>query len=124
MYIFFSGEMKACINTHTSEKEQVLTARWVLSNLTSSLQRHLSYVCKIRKCGTLPYWTNGDILAALTNALHRLSRPTSVESNSEGEGSAKTHVTDSMQVALNDINSVMHELIRVFKSRCHMSVSA
>ena len=53
----------------TSAKEQCLSARWVLSNLTSALKYHLSYVCKIRKCGTLLYRSNGDILLALSNAL-------------------------------------------------------
>ena len=30
------------------------------------------------------------------------------------EGSARAHVIDNMQVALNDINSAMHEHIQVF----------
>lgn len=54
---FFLEQMKECISIPASEKEQVVTARWILCNLTSSLQQHLSYVCKIR-CGTLLYCTN------------------------------------------------------------------
>ena len=54
----FLEEMNACAIVDTSsENKQVLTARWVLSNLTSSLQHHLSYVCKVRKYGTLLYRT-------------------------------------------------------------------
>ena len=36
---------------------QLVTARWLLSNLVSSLQHHLSYVCRIKKYGTLLYRT-------------------------------------------------------------------
>ena len=67
VYNYFLEEMNACAIVDTSsENKQVLTARWVLSNLTSSLQHHLSYVCKVRKYGTLLYRTNGDVLVALT----------------------------------------------------------
>ena len=85
---FFLGRLKECISIPASEKEQVITARWILSNLTCSLQQHLSYVCKIKRCGTFLYCTNGDIFIALTNALHKLShysRPTSVESTCYSE---------------------------------------
>ena len=94
LHAFFLREMKACVNIHTSEKEQVLTARWVLSNLYIFASTAFKLCVQNKKCGNT---SNGDIPAALTNALHRFShsiRPTSVESNSEGEGSAKTHVTD------------------------------
>ena len=74
VYNYFLEEMNACAIIDTSsENKQVLTARWVLSILTSSPQHHLSYVCKVRKYSTLLYRTNGDVLVALTNALHRLS---------------------------------------------------
>ena len=59
--------------------EQCFTARWVLNNLTVSLQQHLS---KVRKCGTLLYRSNGDILVILTNALYKISKATH---SNEGE---------------------------------------
>ena len=59
------------INTHVStDREQCFMARWVLSNLKTSLQHHLNYVCKIGKCGTLLYRSNGDVLVALTKLMH------------------------------------------------------
>ena len=105
VYNYFLEEMNACAIIDTSsENKQVLTARWVLSNLTSSPQHHLSYVCKVRKLyyDTLLYRTNGDVLVALTNALHRLSnlnKQTRVQSNREGDSSATCtpHNTDDMQ---------------------------
>ena len=50
---YFLQQINASFST--SGKENSLSARWVLSNLTITLQHHLSYVCKIRKCGTLLY---------------------------------------------------------------------
>ena len=64
VYNYFLEEMNTCAILDTSsENKQVLTARWVLSNLTSSLQHHLSYVCKVRKYGTLLYHTNDTFLS-------------------------------------------------------------
>ena len=114
---FFTGELNTCTKICASEGEHALTARWVLSNLTSSLQHHLSYVCKIRKCGTLLYRTNGDILVALTNALYKLSHYTrlvSAECNSEGEHPAKMHTTENTQVDLDDVNCAMQSQIQLF----------
>ena len=98
-------------------KEQGVSARWVLSNLTTTLKHHLSYVCKIRKCGTLLYRSNGDILLALTNALHKLHRPAVAECTPRnvGESVDAAHTeTDCMKIALNDISSAMHDQIQVF----------
>ena len=100
-----------------SAKEQGVSARWVLSNLTTTLKHHLSYVCKIRKCGTLLYRSNGDILLALTNGLHKLHRPAIAECTPRnvGESVDAAHTeTDCMKIALNDISSAMHDQIQVF----------
>ena len=104
------------INTHVStDREQCFTARWVLSNLKNSLQHHLNYVCKIRKCGTLLYRSNGDVLVALTNALYKISRQKNVNStdSNEEDGTCEVHNTESIQIALTDVNSAMHEQIQV-----------
>ena len=110
---FFIQKINECI---PKDREQCFTARWVLSNLKTSLQQHLSYFCKIKKCGTLLYRSNGDTLVALTNALYKMSRLTNVTSThgNEGEGKCEAQSTDSMQIALNDVNSAMHEQIQVF----------
>ena len=93
----------------TSAKEQGLSARWVLSNLTTSLKHDLSYLCKIWKCGTLLYRSNGDILVALTNALYASSRP-AVSACSERDGTDTPHCdSENTQNVLNSIGSAMHK---------------
>ena len=67
----------------------------------------------------LLYRTNGDVLVALTNALHRLSnlnKQTRVQSNREGDSSVTStpHNTDDMQVALNEVNREIHDQIQIF----------
>ena len=64
------GEAEA----HAYDHESV-TARWILSNLNSTLQHHLSYCCKIRKHGTPLYRSNGDLLTSLTIALSAQNKP-------------------------------------------------
>ena len=54
---------------------------------------------------------------ALTNALYKMSRLTNITSTqrNEGEGKCEAQNTDSRQIALNDVNSAMHEqIIQVF----------
>jgi hypothetical protein len=98
----------------TLTKEQSITARWVLSNLTTALKHHLSYVCKIRKCGTLLYRSNGDIILALTNALYASTRQ-AVSACSEKGGRNTAHCdSDNTQTVLNSISSAMHDQIQVF----------
>ena len=91
---FFIQKINECI---PKDREQCFTARWVLSNLKTSLQQHLS---KIKKCGTLLYRSNGDTLVALTNALYKMSRLTNVTSThgNEGDGKCEAQNTDSMQM--------------------------
>jgi hypothetical protein len=59
------------------DAKQLVMARWFLSNLVSSLQHHLSNVCRVKKYGTLLCRTNGDIIATLAASLHKLSKPSS-----------------------------------------------
>ena len=55
----FVTKVSACVQEanlgHVSDLKETFSTRWVLSNLTSSLQHHLSYACKIKKCGTVMY---------------------------------------------------------------------
>ena len=63
-----------------AEAHELITARWILSNLNSTLQHHLSYCCKIRKHGTLLYRSNGDLLTSLTITLSAKNKPINNES--------------------------------------------
>ena len=60
---------------------------------------------------------------ALTNALYKISRLTNGTSThgNESEGKCEAQNTDSMQIALNDVNIAMHEQMQVFlkgNARC------
>ena len=71
-------ELLEASNIHISdtEIENSVTARWILSNLTTTYKHHLNSVCKIKKHGTILYRRDGDILCALSKALHKLKTGT------------------------------------------------
>ena len=61
------------------------------------------------------YRSNGDILLALTNALHKLSRPAVGDYCTAGNEEKGTDMeTDSMECVLNDVSKAMHDQIQVF----------
>ena len=60
-----------------AEAHELVTARWILSNLNSTLQHHFSYCCKLGSMhGTLLYRSNGDILTSLTISLSAQNKST------------------------------------------------
>ena len=70
---YFSEKIKVYATAANLEgKEEHVTAHWILRNLVSRLGIHLSYACRMRKCGTLLYRTNGDLLKSLTLSLQLL----------------------------------------------------
>ena len=113
----FVTKVSACVQEanlgHVSDLKETFSTRWVLSNLTSSLQHHLGYACKLKKCGTVLYRANGDILSALRNALYKLTKcckhsTDHKQNQSESEPSCDQN---SMQVALNEVNTnVLNEI--------------
>ena len=67
----FAAEVAHMANLDFGESENLVTARWLLSNLVVCLQHHLAYACRVRKHGTLLYRSNGDFLASLSLALYK-----------------------------------------------------
>lgn len=50
----------------------LVTSRWILSNLTATLQHHMTYtcrICRICKYGTVIYRTDSDLVSSLSQAL-------------------------------------------------------
>ena len=43
--------------------------RWLLAEIVLKLSPHLSFVCKVKKEGTILYRNNGDIMCALSHSL-------------------------------------------------------
>ena len=119
----FVTKVSACVQeaniSHVSDLKETFSTRWVLSNLTSSLQYHLSYAGKIKKCGTVLYRANGDILSALTNALYKLTKccKHSTDHTQNQSESKLSCDQNSMQVALNEVNTnvlnEIHSFLRV-----------
>ena len=95
--------------------KQLVTARWLLSNLVSALQHHLSYVCRVKKYGTLLYRTNGDILATLATSLHKLSKSSHEDHDSHfGTQNLSLASSCNSQLVMDDLNSLVHQQIRKF----------
>lgn len=51
--------------------EEHVTERFILSHLIVTLGKHLSYMYRTKKYGTLLYRTNGDVMTSLTIALYK-----------------------------------------------------
>lgn len=107
--------------------EEHVTARWILSNLIVTLGCHLSYVCKIRRCGTLLYRTNGDVLTALTVALHKGTTDNNVNLTESDQrntmsltDSDQEDIASSAQRVMDDMNSRIHKQISKILNRNKM----
>ena len=87
-----------------------MIARWLLSSLVSSLQHHLTYVCRVKKYGTVLYRTNGDILATLAASLHKLSKPS--PKDCDGSQNLSLDNPSDSQLVIGDLNSRVHQQIR------------
>ena len=48
-------------NLESKDITQLVTSRWILSNLTATLQDHMAYKSTVRKYGTLIYRSNTDL---------------------------------------------------------------
>ena len=86
-----------------------ISSRWVLSDLTTSLQHHITYSCKIRKYGTLVYRLGADLTPSLSEALWRLrSTETSTNEPKAPDGPA------TCSRDLDHINKLVHKQIANF----------
>ena len=43
-----------------------ISSRWILSEVTAKFQHHFTYICKVRKHGTLVYRPTSDLLTLLS----------------------------------------------------------
>ena len=77
------------------------TPRWLLSQLSSSLQNHMSYTCRVKKHGVILF-RQGREIDALSHALY------SANVNSKSKQNDKA---DHVEVC-NDINRRIHKQIQ------------
>ena len=88
--------------------EEHVTARFILSHLIVTLGKHLSYMCKTKKYGTLLYCTNGDVMTSLTIALYKGKKENGAKLTEEQSGN--TPCTSDYEFMM-DINSRIHQQI-------------
>ena len=103
----FASEASLAANLNVGEREYLVTARWLLSNLIIHLQHHLSYTCCVKKCGTLLYRTNGDIFVSLSLSLH-------TQKGVENKDTPSTKAFPDHNEAYDEINSCVHQQIQKF----------
>ena len=93
-----------------SAAKEMITARCLLGQLSSYLQHHNTYNCKVRKYGTLVYRPNTDFVQAISRLLweHRKPRVTEyLEHSTEGQATSISKISDDP----NNINKLVHEEI-------------
>ena len=92
------------------EPKGLVTARYILSTLTTALQHHLSYVCKVKRYGTLLYRSNGDSLHALTCSLHKSSKSETAHTSDK----ANMPISSDPHQVMLDLNSRIHQQVKKF----------
>ena len=83
-----------------------------MTHLTTTLQHHLSCVCKVKKYGTLLYLSNGDTLHALTCSLHK-SFKTKTACTMD-ESTSHTPLSGNPSQVILDHNSRVHQQVKKF----------
>lgn len=103
-------------NTHFNE-ERKITAMWVLSNLSSTLQHHIQFSCKVKKYGTLLYRPNSDLKGLLQHMLWRLR---SKENDAASKQPLATPDLDMNKketfLACKRLNSLVLEQCKLFRT--------
>ena len=92
---------------------QLVRARWILSNLTVNLQHHISYTCTTRKFGTLIYRSNSDLTIPLAQALWKQRSTTPSIPDPQPSETEMALDTNTLQ----DLNTCIHSQIQYWLSR-------
>ena len=114
----YATELLRVNNLESEDITQLVTSRWILSNLTATLQDHMTYKCSVRKYGTLIYRPNTDLRPTLAQALWRVQ-------NYEKVGTAVLQDSDSSKTIseetgtryLEELNARVHSQIRALLAK-------
>ena len=97
---------------------QLVTSRWILSNLTTTLQDHMAYKCSVRKYGTLIYRPNTDLRLTLAQALWRVQNYEKVGiAVLQDSDSSKTISEETGTHYLEELNARVHSQIRALLAK-------
>ena len=92
--------------------ENLVSSRWVLSNLVLNLKHHITYHCSVLKYGTVLYRPNTDLLLPLCRALHTVrSLEEKQKQNHDIVNVVPEKAADNVQV-LNELNRRVHSQIK------------
>ena len=105
--------------TFCGSVKALATARHILSYLTIVLEHHLSYVCEVKRYGTLLYRRDGNLFHALTCALHKPQCSTGEQCTSSKE-TPPTDENRMRQSILEDLNlAILHQAIAYVNADSH-----
>ena len=98
--------------TQSRPPKSLVTARYILSHLSMTLKQHLSYMCQLKKYGTLLYRKNGNI-HALTCSLHNVQY-TDCESDSTAGDLTTANDEDQREQILENLDALIHKEAKAF----------
>ena len=90
---------------------KMVNCRWILCEITSKYQHHVTYTCKVRKHGTLVYRPTSDLHALLSDALWKLKQVHSESVRSEDATPASTSSSTVLNCSIGRINKLIHAQI-------------
>ena len=101
------------LESEVVEVTNLVTSRWIFSNLTANLKHHMSYSCRARKYGTLLYRSKSNLLSPLAQALwsvQNLSKASIIQVRSDPV--IKQDVS-SKEMGFDELNDQIHSQIKI-----------
>jgi hypothetical protein len=120
----YNGHIRSLVQSEGLEdslgkeiNDNLVTSRWVLIQLSITLNNHMASTCKVLKCGTLVYRKDADFFLVVTRLLWKLkSNDVAAKStqvvNVAVATSPKEPSVDAATSVLSDLNNRIHTSIR------------
>ena len=102
------------VDISTTDTLKTVTARNILSHLTSHLQHHLKYSCGTRKHGTILFRFNEDLIPCLTQALWKARQEQRRNQPPLSNIVSTLDYTESHKVVLERLNSKVLAQVKIF----------
>ena len=65
----YVNELSTAVDIQKHPEIQLVSSKWILTEILAKYQHHVTYICKVRKYGTLVYRPTSDVHALLSEAL-------------------------------------------------------
>ena len=109
LFCFTAAELSHLLKERV-DTSRLVTAEFILSHLTSTLQHHMQYSCKVKKFGTLLFRPGSDLSQPLTQALWKVRQ---LKQNATPSNQEKT----GHQTVLKDLNARACAHVKSFLSQ-------